>query len=148
MFFMKTCTVCKQELPLADFYKRSASYDGKDSCCKTCKRVQIGAYRSKNIDTIREKYRIAYRTKPGRKRQMRNAQLKRDYGITIEEFESMYLDQSGRCKICKSETTLVVDHHHGTGTVRGLLCHSCNRCIGLFKEDITILQAAINYLED
>lgn len=34
--------------------------------------------------------------------------------------------QEGRCGICSEKVTLVLDHDHGTGLVRGYLCVGCN----------------------
>lgn len=45
------------------------------------------------------------------------------------------------------KSKLVVDHCHDTGIVRGLLCHNCNRALGLFKDKIEVLKNAIKYLE-
>jgi hypothetical protein len=42
---------------------------------------------------------------------------------------------------------IVVDHCHTTGAIRGLLCHNCNRALGLLKDDINVIKNAINYLE-
>lgn len=41
---------------------------------------------------------------------------------------------------------LFVDHNHSTGNVRGLLCSPCNAFIGHLKDDVTLIQNAIDYL--
>lgn len=69
----------------------------------------------------------------------------------------MHFDQSGLCAICGGEgftmkechsLKLVVDHCHATGKVRGLLCHNCNRALGLLKDSSESLRCAINYLSN
>jgi hypothetical protein len=73
--------------------------------------------------------------------------LKRNYGIGLPEYNKMYADQQGACAICKTPLdVLCVDHSHTTGKVRGLLCHPCNRGIGLLKESEDTLRAALTYL--
>ena len=55
--------------------------------------------------------------------------------------------QEGRCAIC--EQILVepqVDHNHGNGEVRGLLCLKCNFGLGLFADDPEVLDRAAKYL--
>jgi hypothetical protein len=42
---------------------------------------------------------------------------------------------------------LVVDHDHNTNQVRGLLCVACNGLLGSANEDLGVLAAAIEYLE-
>lgn len=72
------------------------------------------------------------------------------YGITPEDFKNMHESQQGKCAICstkpKTKRGLHVDHDHDTGKVRGLLCHGCNVALGSFKEDVTLLNKAIEYL--
>ena len=84
-----------------------------------------------------------------------NAYLKRTYNITAHDYNEMFREQKGLCKICNSEgfvmakhhkMKLVVDHCHTTGEVRGLLCHNCNRALGLFQDSVPNLQASIAYL--
>jgi Recombination endonuclease VII len=78
----------------------------------------------------------------------RSAQIKRCYGISPEQYEALLTRQGGACAICRkrSDETLVVDHCHRTGEVRGLLCRSCNLALGHFKDDRILMAAAIAYL--
>ena len=85
-----------------------------------------------------------------------HAYLMRTYGISLAEYESMFKAQKGKCKLCKSSgfkmrghhrKMLVTDHCHSGGQVRGLLCHNCNRALGLFKDNIETLKEAISYLQ-
>lgn len=70
------------------------------------------------------------------------------YNITLEDYDTLFQLQGGVCAICgKPETSakvsnLAVDHINGS--IRGLLC---NRGLGYFEDDITILSKAIEYLK-
>ncbi|WOL25647.1 hypothetical protein [Pectobacterium phage PcaP1EGY] len=89
-------------------------------------------------------------------RGIQTAYLKRNYGITLDTYEVMLTEQNHKCKICggdgfimnpnRHKLKLVVDHCHTTGKVRGLLCHNCNRALGLLQDSEESLRAAIAYL--
>jgi len=75
--------------------------------------------------------------------------LKFKYGITIEDYDNMLLEQGSLCAICNlpmEEKDICIDHCHKTNKVRGLLHRTCNAAIGLLKEDINILANAITYI--
>lgn len=81
---------------------------------------------------------------------------RRTYGIGLREYEKMFEEQKGLCAICLTEGfdmmdpekgMIVVDHCHDTGKIRGLLCHNCNRGIGLLQDDPENLKRALEYLE-
>jgi DNA-directed RNA polymerase subunit RPC12/RpoP len=74
------------------------------------------------------------------------------FGITYQDLLMMKEDQDYKCAICgihEENTTkrLAVDHDHKTNRVRGYLCNNCNRGIGLLKDDVEVMQKAIDYLE-
>lgn len=68
----------------------------------------------------------------------------------------MFEAQAHRCAICETHVEdiphksfgnpLVVDHCHETGSVRGLLCPTCNSGLGHFKDNPERLIAAARYL--
>ncbi len=67
------------------------------------------------------------------------------------DFEWYWRIQNGCCAICGNafidSTSAHVDHDHGTGKTRGLLCMLCNTGIGSLRDSIVVLKAAIRYLD-
>jgi hypothetical protein len=157
---VKICRKCQVGKPLDSYYAYKNTkkiYSACKQCCGGCNR----AWREANPDRVREhnqrrgtqwtpearaKYAITEREK-------HDSYLWRHYGITLKQYEKMLADQGGVCAICKQECNrqnskrLCVDHDHGTGVVRGLLCFQCNVGIGKFKESLDILRKAVRYME-
>jgi hypothetical protein len=83
--------------------------------------------------------------------------LKRMYGITLNEYQAMALSQDYKCAICGEPETAVdakgmprympVDHCHTSGKVRKLLCSACNKALGGFKDNADILRKAALYID-
>jgi len=135
---LKICTKCKKRRQILFFYKDKTKPDGLDAWCANC-RIN---YRKVN------KKEIIKRRKP----KLRDEQLKYVYGITRNEYNTMYKNQKAKCGICKLHEKhftriLCVDHCHITGKIRGLLCHKCNAALGAFRDNIDILKNAIKWLE-
>ncbi|WP_229401922.1 endonuclease VII domain-containing protein [Micromonospora okii] len=147
---LKRCTKCLETKASSDFYARHAE-------CKECLRERARARHAlpevkARISLQQAEYRE--RNRPA----IRARQLAR-YGLSPEEYDARYDDQSGRCAICAARgerlgtggsanrhNVLVVDHCHDSSAVRGLLCNRCNRAIGLLGDDIDTLRRAIAYL--
>lgn len=76
------------------------------------------------------------------------AQVKCRYGLSKDQYLSLVELADGKCSICKkSDTSLVIDHCHSTKVVRGLICQSCNKALGLFEDNVEFLENAISYLK-
>jgi DNA-directed RNA polymerase subunit RPC12/RpoP len=86
------------------------------------------------------------------KERQRNARLLRIYGIDLQQYLCLLLQQGGCCAICQRDytefkTNLAVDHDHFTGEVRGLLCSHCNhRLVGRHR-DPELLRRIADYVE-
>ncbi len=91
------------------------------------------------------------RQKAGANQGYQNAAVLRKYGMTPADYLVMFDAQSGVCAICEracsSGKRLAVDHCHGTGKVRGLLCGRCNMSVGQLRHDPALLRKAAAYLE-
>lgn len=86
----------------------------------------------------------------------KNQELRKGFGISLDDYQRMLSDQGGQCGICGSTTggtrhgkdkAFAVDHCHETGKVRGLLCEACNQGIGKMKDDPVLLRKAADYIE-
>lgn len=143
---MRICSKCKENLPIESFYKRKDGY--VLTVCKRCEHQRIANWNKANPEK-RKKVVDKSSNTPQRKLYARNWKLKKNFGIDIEEYEKLFSEQEKKCAICRNEfDKLDVDHDHLTGLVRGLLCPSCNKGIGLLKENIQILKNAIGYLSE
>lgn len=116
------------------------------------RRKEAAEYHIKNRDRILERKR-KYEAENKLKRQL--AKIKYRYGITEEDIDAMFIRQNGKCGICQKfikrsgnkDESINIDHDHVTNIVRGLLCRSCNTLLGYARDDIKVLQNAVNYLE-
>lgn len=117
----KKCSKCQAVKSLSEFWRDASRFDGYHYRCATCQHRHEKSY-----------------------------QLQKAYGITLEEYDRLLTAQGNVCAICNGKQqgtrSLAVDHDHTTGEVRGLLCHNCNRAIGLFADDPDRLLTAVNYL--
>ena len=78
--------------------------------------------------------------------------MRSKYGLSLVDYQKLADAQENVCAICGGPpkgrgAKLYVDHNHGTGKIRGLLCVTCNAGIGQFQDCVNLLQRAINYLE-
>jgi hypothetical protein len=82
-------------------------------------RGYLTRWRKKNPDKERAKqlrHYIAHRP-----------DLRRNYGITLDDLNRMVAAQDGKCALCGAPLKRnYVDHDHATGKVRGVVCCRCN----------------------
>lgn len=145
---MKKCSKCQQIKPLDEFYKNSSHAQGRGVYCKVCSKEYSKKWTTP--EKLAKKYEA--RKRPDRLRRHKSNVMFKKYGITLEEYESMWIGQGSCCKICKTTQnskgkSFAVDHCHKTGAVRGILCDNCNHILGKAKDDYTILDAASDYLK-
>ncbi len=117
----KFCNKCNQLLPLTAFSAHSgANYLRPE--CKSC---------NQELTRVR-------------------TELRQKHGMPSEGY---------CCPICKGDEegvkgkgntrngSWVLDHCHDTDSFRGWLCHTCNRALGGFNDDGSVLQNAIKDLQ-
>ncbi len=132
----KLCKGCSTTKPLSEF---SVSKGKVAYRCKICFRGIINKRYSEDKTRIRSLNRAS--------------EFKNKYRITLEQYDVLLKEQNNLCAICKKHSDdcpkqiLYVDHCHKSKAVRGLLCMNCNTAIGHLKDDILILESAIQYLE-
>jgi hypothetical protein len=89
-------------------------------------------------DTCRAQYHYKNNMATGRHRA---SHLKRNYGLTTDDYAAMFHAQGGVCAICGRKPppgkNLYVDHDHKTTKVRGLLCNACNQTLGWVDANLT-----------
>ena len=138
---MRVCKTCKEEKPISAFHKHKGYKDGIRPNCVPCRRT----YESISFHKHKHKKPYVYEDDKDKK-------LQRAYGISYQDYLDMEEEQNGQCNICGDTRTagtkaFAVDHCHVTGKVRSLLCSKCNTALGSFRDDVAMLQRAIDYLQ-
>lgn len=139
-----TCRTCG---PVEIFVRNGPDGLPRTTCApgerarKSAKRRENPAY-GRGDETFRNR-------KPTTPEAQRRYALKYKYGLTPEEVSEMLESQNGLCLICAEDIreSPNVDHDHGTGRIRGLLCFPCNLGLGHFRDRPDLLAAAITYLD-
>jgi len=129
----------RQGLPLGPLERRRKIVDGYKECAG-CEIVKPLSAFCKQRDSVNPRCRDC------------TAIMNRAYRYKITREEVIDL-LSRPCDVCGSEEHGKgnqghhIDHDHGTGKVRGVLCHRCNVAIGFARNDPKILSGLIAYLE-
>lgn len=134
---MKTCTRCGLEKELSCFQTFNTPSGQKHRArCSACRN-----------DDQKERYR----NNPSVHRAYL---LKAKYGLTLDDYDQLVVQQNGQCAICGTTSPMghhkrfVVDHNHITGEVRGLLCSKCNAGLGNFSDNPALMLKAALYLDE
>lgn len=131
--FSKQCTVCREIKDLGLFNKHKGHIDGLQSKCRECNRLACSDY---------------YHSDKVKARRKRREQL---YGTTPDDIEALAASQGGVCALCngslEGNRQFNIDHCHITDRVRGILCGSCNKGLGFFKDNVAVLRKAALYVE-
>lgn len=142
----KRCRTCEEVKPVSAYYRNPVGFKGYRSDCRDCwstkRRMEYAAG-------------TAGRSKDASYDQL----LRREYGITLADYNAKLRKQAHRCAICRRAETvrsrstgeirrLSVDHDHVTGSVRGLLCQRCNVLVWAIEDNHTSLAAIGAYVEE
>jgi hypothetical protein len=105
-------------------------------------------YYLKNKNKIKKANREYRKTERGQLAH-KNGELKRKFGITLDEYDDIFNEQGGVCLICHQpefNRRLAVDHEHQTGKIRGLLCTRCNHIIGYLEKKPELIKKFLDYI--
>lgn len=145
----RECTKCGVYKPYSDFSLKSSRFArGKENPqphqllqprCKPCAKEDVNMWRKEQSSE-----------------RLKDLYFRRQYGMGLDEFQTRLTRQNYSCKICARPLALhhgtgdsvVVDHDHVTGHVRGLLCNECNRGLGYFRDNKNSLLKAFQYLAE
>ena len=165
----RTCKVCGVEKPIAEFPLNGGGYrihkckdcfnltsirrDGEHErtpdgmkICRTCKVAKPDSEYHYSDKRLGKRFPSCIKCAVA-------ANRLRKYGVAPEEFEYMLQDQEHACKVCRDPFDTViakhvhVDHCHTTGKVRGVLCASCNKGLGMFRDNPSFLREAALHVE-
>lgn len=154
----KICNKCNKKKPATVNYftKDSHLKSGLRGECKDCEHKHQKKLYAKNKNKFYKRQK-KWKQSPKGKISVKNSRLKKCFGIDLEKYQQMLLQQNGVCAICgRPEIAtyngkirmLAVDHDHKTGEIRGLLCQRCNTVLGSCGDNVALLLQMMSYLNE
>jgi hypothetical protein len=133
------CGDCGEMKAREDFYVDRKRVDGLHTYCKACcKRRARGRYAA-DPEGHKRRHREWVERNPER---VRMHKARSAYGLTEAEYRAL----AEVCVICGARDALGIDHSHQSGRVRGKLCDGCNKGLGFFKDNPSLLFRAAEYV--
>lgn len=86
----------------------------------------------------------------------KDERLREKFHISLRDYLTLLEGQDNVCYLCRQPETvkirgkviaLAVDHHHGNGAIRYLLCGHCNRMVGYIERRPQILKRLSRYIQ-
>ena len=157
------CNKCNLIKSLTDFHPSDVKRR-KSGICKSCKQV---IYKERDYNGKQKHYKR--NTDPEHRKMLakKHYDKKRDeiliktrkpenrlkvrlrrYGVTLKQYEEALKRSNGKCENsgCNKPAT-DIDHKHGTkGSIRGLMCNTCNRALGYLYDNPEIIKGLLDYL--
>ena len=113
-------------------------------------RANLKAWRRANAEHVNASQRQWRANNPDK---ALSQNLRKRYGISLEDRTVMIASQNGRCAICRdlfADDKLHkpnIDHDHTSGKIRAVLCTRCNLAVGYLRDDPSLAYAAGDYLK-
>lgn len=171
----KRCSRCRVSLPRDAFARNRAMRDGLQAYCRACSAAYYADRQRARGRTVRERVVVPAgdkrcpdcgevkpkearplnrRSRDGlgsyckmcHTRRSNSTYFMRTYGLTAAELDVL-LEQYPVCPICRINEPKHVDHDHVSGSVRGILCFTCNAALGQLRDDPEIIRRAADYVE-
>lgn len=149
------CRMCGESKPRTEefFPRNRRSKDGLYAYCRPCNSRKAQEWQAAHPHAM-----VRYQASHNIARKARRADadyalaesLRDLHSLSLAEYRVMETAQANLCAICGRRAgpkdRLQVDHDHASGRIRGLLCGSCNKGLGLFGDDPQRLRSALRYL--
>jgi 5-methylcytosine-specific restriction endonuclease McrA len=129
----KSCSGCKEQKPITDFYKKKSEKDGLDNFCKKCNAANRNAWVAKNKARNNEVTRL----RQIRHKEERRERYKDKYKGRYKEYRRMYCQQhsaealiryhNSRAKRNKCEGTLTLEEWASLCDIYNHVCLMCGK---------------------
>lgn len=146
----KCCAKCKSVKPVDQFSRNVRNKSGLQSACRFCQQERHRDWYVRNSERVIARTKLWAINNPEKSKDLAQKRARRRiYGLPPKEYDQLLKSQGEKCAGCGDAfngITPQVDHDHETAEVRGLLCGSCNKTLGMAMDSTERLLGLVRYL--